>query len=77
MDSQRFKELLALASRHLAEARQVITQQEQLIHDMLDRGADTSGAQSLLEKLKVSAGAMAEHERNIAQQLRELEQSDK
>lgn len=74
MDSKRFRELLALASRHLAEAQQVIRQQEQLINEMLERGADTSGAQALLAKLKMSADAMAEHERRIEEQIRAFEQ---
>ena len=76
MERQRFQQLLALAKRHLAEARHVIRQQEELIRAMLDKGADTSEAQALLEKLRTSADAMAEHERSIEQQIREFEQDD-
>ena len=74
MDRQRFKELLALASRHLAEARHVIRQKEQLISEMINKGADTSEAQALLEKLRASTQGMAEHERSIKQQIREFDQ---
>jgi hypothetical protein len=73
MERQRFEELLALASRHLAEAHQVIRQQEQLITKMLDQGIDPAKAQALLEKLRASALVMAEHGRTIEQQLRDLE----
>jgi hypothetical protein len=39
----------------------------------LNQGADTSEAQALLEKLRASAEAMAEHERSIEQQIRAFE----
>jgi hypothetical protein len=74
MDSHRFQELLTLARRHLAEARQVIREQEELIKAMLDKGADASQARALVEKLRASAAAMAEHERSIEQQIQAFEQ---
>ena len=73
VDNTRFRELLALASRHLVEARCVIEQQEKLISELLNQGADTSEAQALLEKLRASAEAMAEHERSIERQIRAFE----
>jgi oligoribonuclease (3'-5' exoribonuclease) len=72
--SERFWELLVVASRHLTQARQAIREQEEIISQMLDRGADTREAQGLLEKLRASADAMAEHERTIEEQIRAFEQ---
>jgi hypothetical protein len=69
--------LLALASRHLVEARRVIKQQEKLISELMTQGADTSQAQALLEQLRASAEAMAEHERSIERQIRAFEKSEK
>jgi 1,2-phenylacetyl-CoA epoxidase catalytic subunit len=73
MDKQRFHQLLSLASRHLAEAQQVIRQQEQIISDLMSKGADSREAQALLERLWVSADAMAAHQRSIEQQIQEFE----
>jgi hypothetical protein len=74
LDNERFGELLALASRHLVEARRVIEQQEKLISELLNQGADTSEAQALLEKVRASADAIAEHERSIERQIRAFEE---
>jgi len=71
---ERFFELLAIASRHLTQARRAIREQEEIISQMLDRGADTREAQGFLEKLRASADAMAEHERTIEEQIRAFEQ---
>jgi transposase-like protein len=72
---ERFWELLAIASRHLTDARRAIREQEEIISQMLDRGVDTAEAQALLEKLRASADAVAEHERTIEEQIRAFEQN--
>lgn len=74
MHREKFRELLALATRHLAEARHVISNQETVIRELLNRGADAGEAQALLEKLRASAEAMAEHEHTIEEQIRAFEQ---
>lgn len=76
MHDRRFGELLALASRHLVEARRVIKQQEKLVRELMKQGADTNAAQALLEKLRASAEAMAEHERSIERQIRAFEEGE-
>jgi hypothetical protein len=69
MENNRFRELLALAERHLAEAHRVIREQEERLNELVSTGADTSEAQALLEKLRASAESMAEHEKSIEQQI--------
>ena len=59
MDRDQFGELLALASRHLAEANQAISEQKKVLSDLLNQGVDTARAQAILEKLEASAEAMA------------------
>jgi len=76
LHDRRFAELLALASRHLVEARRVIQQQENLVRELMNQGADTNAAQALLEKLRASADAMAEHERSIRRQIRAFEEGE-
>jgi hypothetical protein len=66
----KFYQLLSLAERHVAEAAQVIQQQEQLIVKMRDDGQDTELAESLLEKLRTAARAMAKHQKSIETQIR-------
>ena len=73
MVGQRFQKLLALASRHLAETQSLIREQERLISQLLERGADTTEAESLLERLRTSAEAMAEHKRSIQMQIQAFE----
>lgn len=74
MHDRKFGELLALASRHLVEARRVIKQQEDLVRELMNQGADTNAAQALLAKLRASAEAMAEHERSIRRQIQAFEE---
>ena len=74
MDKVKFGELLAQASRHLAEANHAINEQKKVLSGLLNQGGDTAEAQALLEKLEASAKAMAEHERSIAEQIREFEE---
>jgi hypothetical protein len=69
MDRQKFGELLNLASRHLAEARQAICHQRELLTAMVEQGENTTEAQALLKQLESSAEAMAQHERSIQEQL--------
>jgi hypothetical protein len=78
VDRARFGELLALASRNLAEAHHAIREQEKLMSELLNKGADTAdshAAQALLEKLRAYADAMARHHRDIERQIRALEES--
>jgi hypothetical protein len=74
MDSQKFQELLTLASRHLVEARLAIRKQEKRINEMLKQGVETTEARALLEKLRASSEAMAEHHREIERQIRSIGQ---
>lgn len=74
LHDRKFGELLALASRHLVEARRVIKQQEDLVRELMNQGADTNAAQALLAKLRASAEAMAEHERSIRRQIQAFEE---
>ena len=76
LHEKRFGELLALASRHLVEARRVIKQQERLVSELMKQGANTHEAQALLEKLRASAEAMAEHEQSIERQIRAFEEGE-
>lgn len=69
-NKDKFYRLLSLAERHVAEAAQVIRQQEQLIVKMRDGGRDTELAESLLEKLRAAARAMAKHQESIEAQIR-------
>jgi hypothetical protein len=71
MDKAKFGDLLALASRHLAET---INEQKIVLSDLLNQGGDAAEAQALLEKLEASTNAMAEHERSTAEQIREFEE---
>jgi hypothetical protein len=73
VDKQKFQDLLSLAERHVAEATAVIQEQEQLIVELRDRGHDTELAESLLEKLRTAAEAMAQHQASIEEQIRLLE----
>lgn len=74
MDRERFAELLALASRHLAEANQAINDQKRVLSDLLNQGGDTAQTRALLEKLETSANSMAEHQRSIQEQIRAFEE---
>jgi hypothetical protein len=69
MDREKFGQLLNLATRHLAEAREAISNQRKLLTDMVEQGEDTAEVRALLEQLESSAEAMAEHERSIQEQL--------
>ena len=73
MDRAKFRELLTLASQHLAEANHAISEQQRVLSDLINQGGDTAQARDLLEKLKSSAEAMAEHERAIQEQIRQFE----
>jgi bisphosphoglycerate-independent phosphoglycerate mutase (AlkP superfamily) len=73
VEKAKFGELLTLASRHLAEANNAISEQKKVLSDLINEGRDTAQARDLLEKLEASAEAMAEHERAIQPQIHEFE----
>jgi len=73
MEKAKFRELLTLASRHLAEANKAIAAQKKVLSNIIDEGGDSARARALLEKLETSAATMAEHERAIQAQIAEFE----